>query len=269
MTPPRLSVFIITHNEAADLPDCLATVSALADEIVVVDQGSDDETCAIAQRAGARVIRRAFDGFGPQKQAALDACTGEWVLSIDADERITPELGEEINAALERPAADGYLIHRVVFYLGHRLRYGGTGNEWLLRLARRDVARFTPARVHERMIVQGNVARLSADLHHHTYRDLADHSRVIDRYTTIIAEEKSRAGGDFSAFHLFRIPFELFSRLVLKLGILDGRPGIIWSAMAAHYAFLKYAKQFRATRPPPSRTHSTVQPKTPTPGREP
>jgi hypothetical protein len=193
MPTARLSVFIITYNEAQDLPECLASVAAIADEIVVVDQGSSDDTCSIAEAAGARVITRAFDGFGAQKQAALEACTGEWVLSIDADERLTAPLSDEIDAATRSTGVNGYRIRRQVYYLGKRLRFGGTGSEWLPRLARRAHARFTPARVHERLIIDGPVGRLQSPMLHLTYHDLSEHLHVIDRYTTALAIDKTAA----------------------------------------------------------------------------
>ena len=260
MQTPRLSVFIITYNEAHDLPACLASVAGIANEIVVLDQGSTDETTAVAEAAGARVLTRAFDGFGTQKQAALEATRGDWVLSIDADERITLQLADEIGAAIRSNDVNGYLVHREVHYLGKRLRFGGAGSEWLPRLARRDHARFTNAAVHERMLIEGPVARLRAPMLHITYRDLSEHLAVIDRYTTAVAADKAAAGKRFHAWHLLRIPIELVTRLILKLGILDGRAGIIWSAMAAHYGFLKYAKLYRSKPQQDQPAHSANQP---------
>lgn len=237
-----LSVFIITLNEGRHLGDCLASVREVADEIVVLDSGSSDDTVAIARSAGARVEMRPFDDFGRQKQAALELTRGDWVLSIDADERLTPALSREIRQVLTAPAADGYEIRRQLTYLGRDLRFGGTERDWVLRLARRDRARFTPVPVHERLEVAGPRARLRAPMRHVKYRTLSEHLATIDRYTTIIAQEKRARGQRFRPWHLLRFPLEIFSRLVLRLGILDGRAGVIHAAMAAFYAFLKYAK---------------------------
>ncbi|MEZ4588095.1 MAG: glycosyltransferase family 2 protein [Gemmatimonadales bacterium] len=136
---PRVSAFLIVKNEAKRLPACLASLEGVADEIVVLDSDSTDDTLEIARAAGARVASRPFDGFGAQKQAALELCRGEWVLSIDADERLTPALASEIRALLDgKPAAVGYEVRRELHYLGHRLRFGGTGSDWVLRLARRE-----------------------------------------------------------------------------------------------------------------------------------
>lgn len=244
--PPRLSVVLIVHNEEAHLAACLASIREIADEIVVLDDGSTDATMSIATQAGARVAMRPFDDFGRQKQAALEMATGTWVLSIDADERVTPVLAREIARVVRsETAADGYWLRRTMVYLGHRLRFGGAGSEWILRLARRERARFAPLPVHEHLIVDGHTERLSGALDHIKYRSLREHLDTINRYTELAAHRKREAGRRFSVRHVLRIPWEMFSRLVLRLGILDGRAGVIHAAMAAFYAFVQYAKLWR------------------------
>jgi glycosyltransferase involved in cell wall biosynthesis len=219
----------------------------VADETIVLDDGSTDETAEIARNAGASLSYRDFDNFGAQKQAALELATGDWVLSIDADERITPELAAEIIAVTRAPAAaDGYWIRRRLIYLGQTLRFGGTGSDWVLRLARRDTATFSAKIVHERMLVRGRTARLSAPLDHIKYESLTEHIATIDRYTQLIAGEKRAAGARFHMWHLLRIPVEVWKRLLFQLGFLDGRAGVIHAAMAAFYGFLKHAKVWRA-----------------------
>jgi glycosyltransferase involved in cell wall biosynthesis len=240
---PRLSVCLIVRDEATRLPACLESVASVADEVVIVDSGSTDATAAVARAAGARVHERPFDGFGPQKQAALALCTGHWVLSLDADERVTPALAAEIREVLANdPPVDGFAIRRQLWYLGSRLRFGGTGADWVVRLVRRDRARFTPDLVHERLVVDGTTRRLRGPLEHHKYGSLADHLEAMNGYTDLIAETKRGRGVRFQPWHLLRIPAELVVRLVLKGGVLDGRAGIIWAAMASYYGFLKYAK---------------------------
>jgi hypothetical protein len=130
-------------------------------------------------------------------------------------------------------------------YLGKRLRYGGAGSEWILRLARRERARFAPLPVHEHLIVEGRTDRLSGALEHIKYRSLREHLDTINRYTELAAGRKQEAGRRFSVAHVLRIPWEMFSRLILRLGILDGRAGIIHATMAAFYAFVQYAKLWR------------------------
>lgn len=238
-----LSAILIVQDEESYIADCLASLTGVADEVVVLDGGSSDRTVAIAEARGARVQHRPFDDFGRQKQAALDLAMGDWVLSIDADERLTPALAKEIAAVVADPGAlDGYSIRRELIYLGRRLRFGGTQNDWVLRLARRSAVRFSDSPVHERMIVEGREGRLGATMDHVKYRSLSEHVETIEHYTTLVARERHAAGVRFSVFHLLRIPAEIWTRLILKGGILDGRVGVIHAAMSAFYTFLKYAK---------------------------
>jgi glycosyltransferase involved in cell wall biosynthesis len=244
---PRLSATLIVHNEERHLAACLASLGGLADEIVVLDDGSTDATVTIAREAGARVEYRPFDDFSRQKQAALSLATGDWVLSVDADERVTPALAAAIRAALTGdPAINGYWMRRTLTYLGVRLRYGGTGSEWVLRLVRRERARFSGRPIHEHLLVEGPTARLAGTLEHIKYGTLSEHLRTIDRYTDTIAREKAEHGVRFQAWHVLRIFAELGSRLILRGGVLDGRAGVIYAAMAAYAGFLKYAKIWRA-----------------------
>ena len=244
---PRLSAALIVHNEERYLGDCLASLRGLADEVIVLDDGSTDATVAIARAAGARVEHRPFDDFSRQKQAALSLATGDWVLVIDADERVTPDLARSIRAAVAADAAvDGYWVRRTLTYLGARLRFGGTGSEWILRVVRRDRARFSDRPIHEHLLVPGPTARLSGTLDHLKYTTLSEHLRTIDRYTDVIAAEKRALGGRFHGWHILRVATELVTRLVFRGGILDGRPGIIYAVMASYYSFLKYAKMWRA-----------------------
>lgn len=246
---PRLSAVLIVLNEERHLAECLESVRGLADEIVVVDSGSHDATVAIATAAGAQVTYRPFDGYGAQKQAALELARGEWVLSLDADERVTPALADEIRAVLASPdAADGYWVRRELVYLGRLLRHGGADTDWVLRLARRERARFSADVIHEHLTVTGGgrERRVRGTLVHLKYRTLSEHLDNIDRYTTTIAARKGAQGRRFAAWQLLRVQWELFHRLVLRLGLLDGAPGVIWATMNAFYAFLKYAKLYPA-----------------------
>lgn len=246
---PRVSAFLIVHNEEQRLADCLASVSPVADEIIVLDDGSVDRTVEIARAAGARVEFRKFDGFGAQKQAALDLTRGEWVLSIDADERLSSPLVDEIRrvtASSDTSGPAGYWVRRELIYLGTRLRFGGTGSDWVLRLSRRDKTRITPIDIHESLVVDGKTARLQGSMTHIKYTSLSEHMQTMDRYTSMIASRRALSGRKFRGWNLFRIFWELFARLIVKLGILDGKAGVIYAAMAAHYAFLKSAKLYKA-----------------------
>jgi glycosyltransferase involved in cell wall biosynthesis len=244
--PVRLSAVLITRNEEANLPACLASVAGLADEIVIVDSESTDGTVAAAEAAGARVARSRFDGFGPAKQRALEMATGPWVLSLDADERVTPTLCGEIAALLARePAADGYFVRRDVFFLGRRLRFGGMGDDWVLRLFRREAARFSADPVHEHVEITGRTGRLRGSLEHHAYGSLAEHVNKMNRYTDTQASVKAARGVRYRAWMWLRLPWEVFARCILRLGLLDGTAGVVFATMSAYSSWLKYAKTWR------------------------
>jgi glycosyltransferase involved in cell wall biosynthesis len=241
--PPRLSAVLIVLNEEVHLAQCLASVRDIVDEIVVLDGGSRDRTVNIAKEFGARVATRPFDDFGRQKQAALEMASGEWILSIDADERVTPALGREIARVVrDEISADGYWFRRKMVYLGHRMRFGGVGSEWILRLARRQRARFAPLPVHEHLIVEGRTARLRGTLDHIKFREVREIIERLNMYTDFAAARKRAQGRHFSIFHFLRLEWEIASRLILRLGILDGRAGVIHAVMAGLYAFTQYAK---------------------------
>jgi len=244
--PVRLSAVIITRNEETNLPACLASLRGLADEIVVLDSESTDGTVALARAAGARVTAHRFDGFGAAKQRALELATGVWVLSIDADEVVTPALADEIRSRVgSEGEPGGYYVRRNVFFVGRRLRFGGMGNDWVLRLFQRAGARFSPDRVHEHVEVQGRTARLRAPLEHHAYRNLTEHVEKMNRYTDVQAALKTERGRRYRTWMWLRLPWEVFARLVLRLGVLDGTPGVLFATMSAYSAWLKYAKTWR------------------------
>lgn len=240
---PDLSVFVITQNEAADLPQCLASVSALAGEIIVVDSGSTDATRAIAEGAGARVYERAFDGFAAQKQFALDQCQGQWALSIDADERVSPLLAESIRRIIaSRDSADGYAIRRHMHFLGKRLRFGGVGVDYPMRLFRRQKGRYAEVLVHERIVIEGRTARLEAPLEHHSYATLEEYEAKCDHYTTLAASDLWAKGRRFRLWDHARPLWELFSRVILRGAWLDGQAGLVYAALSAHAAWLRSVK---------------------------
>ncbi len=238
---PRLSAILITKNEASDLPDCLASL-AFCDEIVVVDSGSTDATVAIARAAGAVVVETAdWPGFGPQKQRALDRATGDFVLSVDADERIPDDLGAEIRAAIASGTFAGWRINRRSSFLGRFLAHGGWYPDRILRLARRDVARFTPDRVHERMEVAGAVGDLAADMIHHSYRSIDE---VLDkgrRYALASAAERrarGKTGGLASA--IGRGLWAFVRHYLLKQGFRDGAHGFVAALAKAQETFWRW-----------------------------
>lgn len=242
-----LSVVIIARDEERDLPGCLDSVAGLADEVVVLDSGSTDRTRELARARGAKVFERPFDDYASHKQAAVERATGDWVLSIDADERVTPALRDEIRALLAAPPDGGagnvgYEIPFEVHFLGRRLRFGGLGSERHLRLFRRGRGRFTGGSLHEGVRVDGPVGRLRGPIRHLPYRDLGEYLAKLDRYTTLAAEKRRRAGRRFTPLHHLLPCWELFHRLVLRLGVLDGTPGVAWAGLSAFHTWVKYLK---------------------------
>jgi glycosyltransferase involved in cell wall biosynthesis len=239
-----LSAILIAKDEERDLPGCLESLKGLASEIVVVvSEDTADRTEEIARGAGARVTRRKFDDYARQRQASLDAATGEWCLWIDPDERVTPALAAEIRAALSsEPAFGAYDIPFEVRFLGRTLRWGGLGSETHVRLFRRAEARFVGGGLHEGIEVEGAEGTLAGTIVHEPYRDIADYLGKLDRYTTLAAEKRFAAGRRFHLWRHLILPWEFFARAVLKLGLLDGRPGLIWAGLSSYHSWLKWVK---------------------------
>jgi glycosyltransferase involved in cell wall biosynthesis len=239
---PRLSVFLITRNEAANIAACLESV-AWADEIVVLDSSSD-ETPAICRRYGAKVTTGTeWPGFGPQKNRAMDLATGDWLLSLDADERVTAELRAEIEQVLAAPQAEAYEMPRLSSYLGQPMRHGGWWPDHVTRLFRRGAARFNDARVHESLQVQGRSGRLRNHLVHHSFRSVEQVLAKMDAYSSYAAAgmaERGRSAGLASAvLHGF---FAFLRTYVLRAGFLDGRLGFVLAVSNAEGAYYKYLK---------------------------
>ena len=242
---PRLpvSVCIITKDEEGNLPDCLASVK-WAEEIVVVDSRSKDRTREIAAAAGARVIERDFPGHVEQKNFAVEQARHDWVLCLDADERLSPGLVASVQGALEAPGgAAGFEFARLTFHCGHPIRHGGWYPDRKLRLFDRRKGKWGGRNPHDRVEVRGPVGRLDGDLLHDSYRSLSDHLRQIDFFTTISAKEKRARGVRSSLARMALRPAWKFLRMyVLKAGFLDGPQGFVVAVLGSYYVFLKYAK---------------------------
>ncbi|CAB3748767.1 glycosyltransferase family 2 protein [Paraburkholderia solisilvae] len=245
MNEPTLGVAIITKNAAARLAECLQSV-AFADEIVVIDGGSTDATVDIARTYGARVLTETdWPGFGPQKNRALDALATTWILSIDADEIVTPELAVSIAAALAEPRAQVYALDRLSAFCGHWVRHSGWYPDWIPRLFRRGAARFSDDLVHERLVFSTPVERLAGKLLHHSYEDFETVLRKLDAYSTAGARQRHAAGqrGSFGKA-LARGAWAFVRTYVLRRGFLDGRAGFmiaVFNAGTVYYRFLKLA----------------------------
>lgn len=253
---PKLSVTVITKDEAADIGAALASV-AWADEIVVVDSGSTDDTVALARRHTSRVIVRDWPGYVAQKNYAASVASHDWILSLDADERVTPELAREIQNLLSTmPAHAGYQVPRVTWYLGQWIRSTDWYPDHQLRLYDRRTAEWTGRYVHESVWVRGTLGRLGAELQHFAYRGISDHLETIDRYTTYAARQMHESGRRAGLLQIAGHPPLAFARNYLaRGGIRDGTAGFIVSAMNAYYVFLKYAKLWELQRTTPPARH--------------
>ncbi|NWF55788.1 MAG: glycosyltransferase family 2 protein [Syntrophaceae bacterium] len=239
----KISVAIITHNEERNIRDCLESVN-WADEIVVVDNGSTDGTVAICREYGARVFPEDWKGYSAQKNSAIDKTGNEWVLSLDADERVGPELRQEMEDALQgNPPVDGYWIARKNYFLGRWIRYCGWYPDLNLRLFRRGRGRFSERAVHEKVEVQGKTSTLKHPLVHETYRSLSDFFIRSDRYSTLAAGEMQRQGRKYRWWNLcFRPPLTFLQMYLLRAGFMEGYRGFLLAVLYSHYTFAKYAK---------------------------
>ena len=264
MTAPGLSVCIIACNEERDLPRCLASV-AFADEIVVVvDDRSADATEKLAREVGARVELHRYEGNVEQKNVALELASRDWVLSLDADEAVTPALAAEIRARVGSADAGvaGFEINRITWHLGRWIRHGEFFPDWQLRLFRRGAGRWAGENPHGRVEVDGGVVRLGGELEHYSYRDLADQVERIQDFSRIQAEGYRAAGRPLHLVRdlVLRPPLRFLRAYVLKQGFRDGVPGLIIAAATSFHVFLKYAKLWEADRLGASATRAAGKP---------
>lgn len=243
---PRLSAIVITKNEAANIAACLDSV-AFCDERIVVDSGSQDDTVKIATAAGAQVVTHAWAGFGPQKNFALSLARGDWVLSIDADERVSPALAGEILTAIDGAQADAYEFARLSTFLGRPMRHSGWFPDYVLRLFRRDRARFSDNLVHERVLCSGRVGRLTAVLDHHPVRRIEDAIARVDSYSTAGAQMLVASGRRVSfASGMTHGLWSFLRAYIWRLGFLDGREGFLLAVANAEGTYYRYMKAWFA-----------------------
>jgi glycosyltransferase involved in cell wall biosynthesis len=240
---PKLSVTIITLNEAEHIAAAIASVS-WASEIIVIDAGSADDTVAIARQLGARVETRAWPGWAEQKNYAASIASQDWILSLDADERITPALAQEIRTLLEtEPPLRGYRMPRVAFHLGRWIRTTDFYPDFQTRLYDRRAAEWGRRRVHESVQVEGSVGVLRHEIEHYSYRNIGDQIERLHTYSALAAQQMHDEGRSARPLDLLVHPPAAFLRnYVLRRGILDGVPGLVISLLNAYGVFLKFAR---------------------------
>ncbi|HYX62869.1 MAG TPA: glycosyltransferase family 2 protein [Burkholderiales bacterium] len=237
-----VSAVLITRNAAGVLDACLESL-AFADEIVVVDSASTDATREIAARRGARVVQKEWLGFGRQKQFAVEQAKHDWVLCLDADERVSAKLAESIRRALAAPVSPVYRMPRRNRFLGKWLSHGEGYPDWSPRLFNRLKARWSDDLVHEKVLFAVTPGTLEGDLMHDASDDLATYLDRQNRYTTLAARQAYERGATASAFHLLASPVVRFFKFyVLRLGFLDGLPGLVHISIGCMNSYLKYAK---------------------------
>jgi glycosyltransferase involved in cell wall biosynthesis len=244
----RISAIIITRNEAANIAACLASV-AFCDERIVVDCGSDDETVEIARASGARVETHAWEGFGAQKNFALSLATGDWVLSLDADESVSHGLATEIHEVVTSGRADAYALPRLSLFCGRPMRHSGWFPDYVVRLFRRGRARFSDDLVHERVVCDGPVDRLTNMLHHDPVRRLEDALARMDRYSTASAQMLATNGRPVSfATGILHGLWTFFRTYVLRGGFLDGAEGFLLAVANAEGTYYRYMRAWLMRR---------------------
>jgi glycosyltransferase involved in cell wall biosynthesis len=240
----KITATVITLNEEHNIAAALESLT-WADEIIVVDSQSDDRTVEIARTFTDRVFARPWPGYSAQKNFAAEQATNDWIFSLDADERVSKELADEIDQ-LKRgaePEAAAYRMPRLTFYLGRWIRHSGWRPDNKLRLYHRKRARWRGDYVHETLETDGRVERLKAEILHYTVRDAGEHHLRMNRYTSLAAQQRYSQGKRVSMASLIVSPVVVFLRsYIFRLGFLDGIPGLAIARFAAHYEFLKNLK---------------------------
>lgn len=237
-----ISLVVITKNEAKNIGRCLDSVPFAKDKLVL-DSGSTDDTLNVAEAHGARVAQEEWRGFFAQKVRATELARFNWVLSLDADEALSPELVQEIEAWLKKePSAPAYAMSRLSFHLGRWIHHGGWFPDWQVRLFDRTKAQWQPGEVHER-VTAPRIERLKAPIHHWVFTSLTDQVETNNRYSSLGAQQISKTGGRFRLTALvFKPVFKFLETYIWKRGYQDGMPGFIIAVGAAYSMFLKQAK---------------------------
>ena len=241
---PALTVIIPCKNEAKNIVACVEPLLGIANEVIVADSGSDDETIELARGLGCRVIEREYVHSGDFKNWAIPQAKHEWVLLVDADERVTPDLANEVKASLQQDSHDGFWIHRLNHFMGKPVRHGVWSNDCVLRLFKRDLARYSGDTDHAEVVIStGRVGTLQAKLDHFTYTSYSQLFKKLDRYTSYQAEVWKAQGRKPRMYQmLLRAPLRFILSYVFRGGFLDGAAGLQIAALVGFYSFLKQAR---------------------------
>lgn len=247
-----LSLVVITLNEERNIERCVRSVP-FASEILIIDSGSQDQTLKIAEKLSAKVLQRAWSGYGPQKKFGTEQAQFDWVLSLDADEVLSPELAEELlQAWTDLDPRTGYEMPRKSFHLGRWIEFGGWFPDYQLRLYNRKFSNWPDSRIHERVQAE-HVKRFRSPILHYVFRDLAHQVETNNKYSTLLAEKDIQQGKRFSIFKLIFKPWVKFlENYFWKLGFRDGLPGFLVAVSAAYSVFLRWAKIWESTRMAPA-----------------
>lgn len=238
-----ISIVVITLNEADRIPDLLKS-AAFADEVIVVDSGSTDGTREVCRAGGARVVSIPWQGFAEQKQHAMQMASFEWILNLDADERISDPLATELQEAIQSapPEVCGFSMPRLSRYLGTWIRHGGWYPDRKVRLVRKGCGQWKGSGLHEKLEVSGKIQALSSPILHEVYRHISDQVKTINRFSDVYAKEHPSTGAWFTAAGIFHALGKFLECYLWKLGALDGTAGLVIAMNSAWYVFLKHAK---------------------------
>lgn len=244
-----ISAAIITKNEAHNIRRCLESLQ-WTDEVVVVDTGSTDDTVSICKEMGCTLHYSPWLGFSKTKQLAVDHCSHDWILAIDADEEISPGLRQAIRSILEQPSFHGYNIKRETFYLGKKIRYSGWRKEYVLRLFRKDAGRYNNKPVHESVIMHAGITgKIDQPILHHSYPTIETHIQKMTLYSKLSAQHKYDSGKRCTLSRAFLSgAFSFFRMYILRAGLLDGKAGLVLAANTAYGNFLKYLYLYELQR---------------------
>lgn len=253
----RISAVLITYNEEDKIERALQSLQDVSDEILIVDSYSTDATVEICRRYTARVMQRSWEGYRSQKQFATDQATHDWVLSLDGDEMLSPQLNQEIHqwkGATQEERLKGFLVPRKAYFMGRWIEHTTWYPDWQLRLFRKSCGKWKGGRVHESFHLAGSAGRFEGQIHHQSYSCLSEYLEQLENFSSLAARDSHDGGERARLFHLIAYPPAVFLKnYVLKLGFLDGVPGLIVSALAAVSTLFKYLKLWELQSHP--RTH--------------